>query len=271
MKLRRRLGYLLIFGAAAGVLFSLVGLIQIWRYRPGVTQTVMDTLALFDQTLNTTEDSLAIVGEVLQISSKDVASLQTTIQALASAIQGTNPMFNSLATLTSEDFPNAIDATQTSLASAQSSAKLIDNVLTALTSIPFMPVGTYRPEVPLATSLAEVSSSLNSLTPSLGIISTSLADGKTQLGVVEVELNKISATTNGISTELAGAQTVIAEYQDVTARLKARVEAAQSAAPGWMMTGVWVLSFGLGWLLIAQIGLCAQGLDMLRGRRLGEE
>ena len=271
MQIKRSLGYLLIFGAAAGFLFSLVGLFQIWRLRPVVTQTVMDTLALFDQALTTTEDSLTIVGDVLQISATDVASLQTTIQALARAIHGVDPMLDSLATLTSEDLPGAINATQTSLGSAQSSAKLIDDVLTTLTSIPFLPVGSYRPKVPLSTSLAEVSSSLNALTPSLEIISNSLADGKTQLGVVEVELNKISATTKGIGTELGGAQTVIDEYQEVTGQLKARVEAAQHAVPGWMTTLVWILTFGLGWLLIAQIGLCTQGLDMLRARRLPEE
>jgi len=39
------------------------------------------------------------------------------------------------------------------------------------------------------------------------------------------------------------------------------------AAPGWMMTVTWILTFVLGWFLIAQLGLFAQGFDMLRGSR----
>jgi len=41
-------GYLFIIAAAAGMLFSLVGLITIWRYRPVVTRSVTDNLALAD-------------------------------------------------------------------------------------------------------------------------------------------------------------------------------------------------------------------------------
>jgi hypothetical protein len=264
---RRLVGFLFVIAAVAGVIFSVIGLIDIWRYRPMVTLTVTDNLALFDQALNTTQDGLTIVGQVVQTTTVDVASLQTTTQALARAIHDTNPMLDSLTSLTGKDFPAAVGATQTSLASAQGSALLIDNVLAALTSIPFSPVAAYKPDVPLHTALAQVSTSLNALTPSLATINTSLADGKTNLGVVEVELNKISETTKGISNTLSSAQTVIDQYQAVTTQLKARVEATQLVAPAWMTTITWILSFVLGWLLIVQLGLCAQGLDMLRGRR----
>jgi hypothetical protein len=265
--LRRLVGFVFIIAAVAGIIFSVFGLVQIWRYRPVVTQTVTDNLALFDQTLITTQQGLTIVGQVVQTTTVDVASLQTTTEALAQAIHDTNPMLDSLTRLTGTDFPAAVTATQTSLASAQSSALLIDNVLAALTSIPFSPVAAYKPNVPLHMALGQVSASLDALTPSLATINSSLADGKTNLSAVEVELNNISETTKGISDTLATAQTVIDQYQAVTAQLKLRVEATQLTAPGWMTTATWVLTFVLGWLLIAQLGLAAQGLDMLRGRR----
>ena len=140
MKFRRLFGYVLVIAAAAGFIFSIAGLVELWRYRPTVTMTVMDNLALLDQALNTTQNGLSIVGEVVQTTTGDVASLQTTTQALALTIQGTNPMVNSLTDLASKDLPSIIRSTQVSLASAQSSALLIDNVLAALTSIPFLPV-----------------------------------------------------------------------------------------------------------------------------------
>ena len=264
--LNRLFGYLLIFAAAVGFIFSVVGVIEIWRYRPVVEQKAIETLALFDQTLSTTQEGLIVVGQVVQTTTADAASLQTALQALAQTIHQTNPMLDSLTSLTSKDFPAAVDATQTSLASAQSSALLIDNVMTAITSIPLLPMAPYKPDVPLHTALAQVSTSLDSLTPALGTINSSLVDGKTNLGAVEVELDKMSETTKGIGIALGGAQTIIDQYKTVTAKLKLRVEAAQRAAPGWITTITWILSIFLAWLLVAQLGLCTQGLEMLHDR-----
>lgn len=266
MILRKIVGILLIIAAVTGIVFSLVGLIEIWRYRPIVTKIVIDNLALVDQSLNTTQDVLNIVGQTVQITTTDVASLQATTNALAQAIQNTNPMLDSLIGLTGKDFPAAVNATQTSLASAQSSALLIDNVLATLTSIPFSPVAAYKPNVPLHTALAQVSTSLNTLIPSLATINTSLVEGKTNLNAVETELTKIFETTQGINSTLGNAQSVIVEYQAVTTQLKTNVEATQLAAQIWLMAVTWILSFVIGWLLIAQLGLGVQGLDLVRGR-----
>ena len=84
---------------------------------------------------------------------------------------------------------------------------------------------------------------------------------------MNIELTKISATTQGISSTLASAQTVIDQYKATTSQLKANVETAQRQASAWILVTAWILSFLLGWLLIAQLGLGMQGLDLVRGRR----
>ncbi|MGB8212693.1 MAG: hypothetical protein WCE68_03950 [Anaerolineales bacterium] len=267
MMLRRMVGILFVLAAMVGIIFSLICLIAIWRYRPAVTKTVDDNLALCDQALGTTQDVLNIVSQVVQTTTTEVASLQATTNTLALATQGTNPMIDSLINLTGKDLPAAVSATQASLASAQSSALLIDNALAVLTSIPFSPVAAYKPDVPLHTALAQVSTSLNTLIPSLATINTSLADSKTSLGAVDVELTNISGTTQGISSTLTSAQTVIGQYKATTSQLKANVETAQRQAPTWILAITWILSFVLGWLLITQLGLGIQGLDLVRGRR----
>src|SRR5437868_13463331 len=98
--LRRLIGFVFVVAAVAGIVFSVYGLVQIWRYRPVVTKTVTDNLVLFDQTLSTTQQGLIIVGRVVQTTTLDVASLQTTTEAMARAIHDTNPMLDSLNTLT---------------------------------------------------------------------------------------------------------------------------------------------------------------------------
>jgi hypothetical protein len=267
MIIRRIVGILMVIAAVVGIIFSLFGLVELWRSRPVVTKNALDSLALVDQALNTTQDVLNIVGQVVQTTTVDIASLQATTQALFLTIQGTSPALDSLISLTGKDLPNAVTATQTSLASAQNSALLIDNVLSALTSIPFSPVAAYQPAVPLSTALSQVSTSLNKLNPSLAAIHTSLVDGKENLVIVETALANISETTQGVSTTLDNAQTVIDQYKATITQLKANVEAAQRGAQNWILAITWILSFVLGWLVIIQLGVGLQGLDLLRGRR----
>jgi hypothetical protein len=265
--IRKPLGLLFIITAVIGMIFSLVGLIEVWRYRPIATQAVTENLALFSKTLKTTQDGLLVIDQMVQNITIDVASLETTTQALALTIRDTTPMLDSLSSLTGKDLPAAITATQTSLASAQGSAQLIDNTLEVLTNIPFSPVKAYKPDVPLHTALSQVSTSLNTLPPSLTTIRASLATGKSNLGALETELNKISETTKGISTSLSSAQTVIGQYKEITAELETRVEVAQQAAPFWITAITWILSLVFGLLFISQLGLGIQGLEMLRDER----
>ncbi len=266
MKFNRLIGILLITAAAAGMIFSLIGLVEVWQYKPVVTKNVNDNLALLDQALKSTQDGLVIVDQVVQTTTGEIASLQTGTQALAKAIHDSSPMLDSLSSLAGKDLPAAVTATQTSLASAQGSALLIDNILGTLTSIPFSPVAKYNPEVPLHTALAQVSTSLDALPISLATISTSISASKTNLDVVEQEVSKISETVKGISDNLSSAQTVIKQYQDVTTRLKERSTAAQKAAPGWITGAAWLLTFLLVWFMIAQLGLLEQGLELVHGR-----
>ncbi len=264
--IKRLFGFLLIFAAAMGFIFSVVGIVEIWRYRPVVEQNASETLALSDQTLIATQGGLTAVSQVMQTTTADVASLQTAIQAVAQTIYETHPMLNTLTQLTSKDFPATIDATQTSLASAQSSALLIDNVMGALTSIPLLSTAPYKPAVPLHTALAQVSASLDSLPPALATINSSLADGTANLDSVEGELNDMSETTKEIGVALGSSQTIIDQYKSVTVQFKLRVEAAQRAIPASFTMITWIITVFLIWLLIAQLGLCIQGLEILRAR-----
>ena len=64
MILRRMVGILFVIAAVAGIIFSLIGLVEIWRYRPVVTKTVIDNLALVDQALGTTQEVLPPVAQM---------------------------------------------------------------------------------------------------------------------------------------------------------------------------------------------------------------
>ena len=263
MKPKRLLGAIFVIAAVAGIFFSIYGLVEVWRVKAVLAQSVSENLALLDQTLINTEDGLTLIGQMTQTISTDVSSLHTTTVALTQAIQATNPMLDSLSTLAGKTLPDSINATQTSLASAQGSALLIDNILGALTSIPFSPVAPYKPAVPLHTALTQISTSLDEIPPSLITIKASLITGKANLGQVESELTIISGSIKDTSDNLDSAQKIIDQYKKITSQAKTNVEAAQLSAPGWITGLAWAATFLMGWLLISQLGLGLQGIDLL--------
>lgn len=266
--MRRAFGFLFLVAAVLGFLFSLFGVIQIWIVRPSAIEYVQDTLGLFDQTLSTTQNSLILIGEGIKTTAIDVTSLQATTHALAQMLKDTAPMLESLTDLAGKDLPSAVLATKTSLASAQSSAQLIDSLLATLSKIPFLPLPQYNPDVPLHTALADVSTNLDSLTPTLAVIYTSLNDGQKNLRTVQKELEKIAATTDEIGAVLDQALLEIDQYKIATAQLRQRITAMQQASAGAITAMAFTLTAVLTWLIVAQIGMALQGIELLRHKSI---
>jgi len=57
-------------------------------------------------------------------------------------------------------------------------------------------------------------------------------------------------------------------YKSVTTKLKTQVETVQTTIPDLITTLAWIFTGLLVWLLISQLGLWAQGLEMLQGFRV---
>jgi hypothetical protein len=261
---KRWLGSIFVLAAVIGIAFSVYGLVEVWRVKAMLDQSVGENLALMDQALINTEDGLTLVGQMLQTVSTDVSSLHTTTEALVKSIHTTNPMLDSLSTLAGKTLPDSISATQTSLASAQGSALLIDNILGALTSIPFSPVAPYKPDVPLHTALAQISTSLDEIPASLTTINASLVAGKANLSQVEGQLTSISGTVKETTDNLDSALKIIDNYKQIISQAKTNLAAAQLSAQGWITGLAWAATFILVWFSIAQVGLALQGIELLK-------
>src|SRR5512140_519670 len=147
MNVKRIAGTLLMVGAGIGIILSLLGLIGVWVAGPKLTASIASNLTLIDNGLTSTESVLTTVDQMVQITSLEVSSLDTTTKALTQGIHDTNPVFDSLIQMTGKDLPIAITSTQDSLTSAQSSALLIDNTLSALSVLPVFPLPPYNPAV----------------------------------------------------------------------------------------------------------------------------
>ncbi len=166
--LRKLTGTLLIVAAVIGMLLCLAGLALLWLYRPAITASFTANVALARSTLETTAAGLTIADQSLQGSIDSIGALQVTVQTTADTIEASTPLVNTMTTLTSKDLPDTYVSTQAALLAAQESAKIIDQVLQTLNSLPFVSPNLYNPPVPLNVALAQISISMQNIPELIG-------------------------------------------------------------------------------------------------------
>ncbi len=267
MNSKRIFSIVFLVAASIGTVICIAGIIQVWRFRATVDEVAAVTLDTLQATVVTTEEALAVIGDLVETTSEDVALIEATVQTVTLTIEDTNQVLESLTTLTGTDLPDTINASQVSLESAQASALLVDDVLSAMTSIPFLRLTKYQPDVPLNVALGEISDSLEPLNPSLANISEGLGSASANLEALERELRLISETTREIGAVLVEASGVIEDYQAITGDLSNRIENMQRVASANVTTTAWILTFFLLALLFSQLGLAERGLAMARGEQ----
>jgi hypothetical protein len=157
---KKTLAFLMVCMSALGILLSLFILFQVWRFRQPVTVKLQSNLNQFSNILQTTDEGLSVIDQVLNNVYTSTLYLGEATNALTQTIQSTNLFIDSAGTFVGEDLINTITNTQTALDSAQASAKVIDNILTAMSRIPLIGIN-YNPTLPLNTALGEVSTSLD--------------------------------------------------------------------------------------------------------------
>lgn len=266
----RLLNYAMIVAAILGLIFSVVGFAGALAIRRTLVESINNTLDLLDDTLTATLDGFTVIKQSLDQASSSVSTLENTIQTSGKAIGDTTPIFDTLTKMVKEDLPSAIAATQTSLASAQASASLIEDTLTIITSLPLLPGEPYNPEVPLYQALGEVSESLNPLSESFSSLQESLSVGQDNLTTLQTEITTMAGQIGQIHDQLDNAQSVVDQYQSVVTRLHDGLTYSRESLPQWVNIAMIIVALLFLWLAITQIGLLTQGLERIRSTSQAE-
>lgn len=258
----RFVGFLVVLASILGLVGSVVGLAATWRYKPKAAADLQANVVLFDDVLTTTAEGLSVANQSLTTTVASIDALEGTVQATAGTLEVTTPVIATLTSITQDDLPNALEAAQTSLDSAQESAQVIDSVMSALASLPLLNID-YDPEVPLSESLQNVSDSLDPLPESLLTIQTSLEEAEDNLVIIQADIETIAVNISEISASLVEAQQVVEDYQVVVDDLVSRTDRMQANLPAWLDIAAWVLTFIFVWAIIMQIGMLVVGIDLL--------
>lgn len=267
--LRKSTGVLLMIAAVGGALICLVGLVILWVYRPVITASITTNVATMRSTLETTAAGLTLADQSLQSSIDSIGALQTTVQTTADTIQASTPLVDTMATLTSKDLPNTYVSTQAALLAAQQSAKIMDQVLKTLNSLPFVSSNLYNPPVPLNVALAQVSLSMRNIPGSLATMQASLNTASQNLATIQASITLMASDISSIQTSLENSKAVVEQYQILVNNLLVRVQYIEGHLPVWINGGYVLMTILLFWAGIAQIGLFLQGWSLFGAKNSG--
>jgi methyl-accepting chemotaxis protein len=259
----RIIGVILSFTGVIGIIFSILALIVLWTYRPTVSTFARDNIRLVGETLDTTQAGLMLAANSLESSILSITALEATVEATARSIDDTAPLINTFVVLAREDLPNAVNSAQLSLVAAQDSAEIIDGLLSALASIPFVPRDLYNPPVPLHVALGQVYESMENLPEALKTMEESLDLTGQNLEVIQTDINLMAEDIHEINLSMVEAQTVMSDYQKLVSDYQLRVDRMEQNVDRWIDSVYVVLTFLILLLGVTQLGLLTQGIALL--------
>ncbi len=268
---QRITGFALMTAAVMGILLVIAGIIFMVRVGPRVEASAAESLELVDRTLLTTEEGLVLAEDSLAQVVDTVEALEATVASVGQTIYGTVPLVDSVADLLGERLTETIKATQDTLSSVVKSAKLVDNVLSIVTAIPFIGTDRYQPEVPLHVGLERVANSLDEIPDSLSAAQEDLTSSSGKLDAMQDDFTAMADNIGQIATSLESAQSVLAEYRGIVTDLQEQVSSVRQGLPVWLRWSGIAFSFVLVWLGIAQIGPLIQGWELIQRSRLVDE
>ncbi len=266
---RRFIGLILVITALVGIVISLGGIYLVWETRDVLSQRVIAGVAPLRQSLSTTSQGLVVADEALMTAGENITTVVDMTGTIADTISTTTPALNATADLLGDDLPASITAARSGLQSAQVGARAIDDTLGFITglNIPFVDIDAYEPDEPLEDSLAGIASSLENLPGSFEVMEQSLNDASNGLKNVEADIYDLAGGIDDINGSLDKTRGVLDQYQDVITDLDNTIDGLETDLPTLFNQISWGITILLAWLAITQLGLLAQGLEMLGGDR----
>jgi ABC-type transporter Mla subunit MlaD len=261
---RRLLGIVITGTAIFGFLLSILGIFFIWSIKTSFSGRITSNLDLAKSILTTTSDGLDAIGDSLGSLSGIISTLESTLGTFGESLVDADPLVTEIRTLVGDQIPTTLEATRTSIESAQSSAGIVESVLRSITSIPFFPGDPYAPEVPLEQALGDVADRLGDIPSSLQEAEQGLASIQENIGVTQGNLSSLSGDIGDLKSQLDDAELVIVSYQGIARDLSEKLDNLSVSIPKWINLAAIVLTTVFLWVIFTQIGLLIQGIGLFK-------
>ncbi len=260
---KRILGILLIVLAVPSLILSVVGLFGVWAMRQPVIDYTTTTLDAVSQSITTTEQALKVAADGLSSVTVNIDNLEKTTRGIAGTLNTSRPALTTAAATLSNDVPRTVREVRTTIASAQTSARLVDDFLTNLANIPFLNLD-YRPQVPINVGLARVGTSLDPLPNTLQDLGGNLGVMAKSLDDVSKNVTALADSIGEINKTVTGAQTIVRDYQGQMQGYQATLASLKGAISSLMTVFALAATFILFWLAVVQVAALLQGVAWAR-------
>ena len=267
---KKAIGVIMVCISALGFLISIVFLYQVWHIRHPITDSLQGGLQQSSAILQTTGEGLTVIDQVVTDVYTTTMYLDDATNALAQTMYTTSQFMDSAGSFIGTDLLNTITTTQSALNSAQSSALVIDNILSALSNIPLIGI-TYNPTTPLNKAIGEVSTSLTPVQASLRSFQTNLENTNSNMLILNDQISLLGQKIVTINNNLVTAQRIISSYLSQVDKLKSSVERAKINLPTWITTIAWIFTIIILWLMLIQISVLLQGITLISSNYLNRE
>ncbi len=276
--LRRILGILVMIAGILGLVLSLAGLVGVWVFKPDVASAIELTITTLNSSVTTSQQAMDITSQALGATVDSIDALSVMLGATAASVADTQPVLDQVNTFMGEKLPATMESAIGSLEAAQQGAVVLDSAIKSLDSfrsvmsgVPLLsafvdaPAESYDPDVPLAESLGDLSSSLESLPDMFIEMSTNMAKADDNLVTIQDSLTTMSDSVGLISTSLGGYQAMVENSKSSMDNLGLMLLNIQNNLTA-ILDGVAIaLSLFFGWLLAAQVVILSQGWELFQG------
>lgn len=223
-------GRILICFAYFGILFSLFGIATTWYYRIGIEKAVNGVIDSLDQILINTNDGLLFIDSTLDVASGNLEIISSTLDNLIITLDNISDSLDASADLIGGDLRETILDTQVAVNSASQSAGLVDNTLRFIAAIPLLGAD-YRPDVPLSTSLAQVSESLTDVPEAFLEIEQFIRETEGGMDNFQSYINALSKDTQNFDDTLIKSQALLTEYERIFSDLRSNFQKFENTRP----------------------------------------
>jgi len=259
------LGSILMLTGILGIILSLSIITATWLIRDPIQNFLSNSYETIDSAILTTKDGLTLIDGALSETEQNLTTVSSSLTALTDSLSNLSQVSSDSGQLIGINFVDIINNAQSSLDSSAGAAKLIDDTLNVLSSIPLLGLD-FRPKVPLHTSLSNLSADFNLLPDNLKTIESSLIEISLNVDELKLSVESMNTQIIDIRSQIDPAKDIITSYQQTIDQMSTTIDRLQTSTAKWLTILAVVISCFMVWLLLIQISPLIQAHELLHGK-----
>ena len=274
---RRIFGIFLILLGVFGIMLAVKGGNSAKQIVADMGSGMENSIDLVIDSLETVLDSLLLTREALVDVETALARVEETAVNVSTTLEGTDPIFNEMLAITTQDLPNSLETIEQAVPNAVEAADAVDATLRTLnkfkidTKILGFPIQydlgiDYDPSVPFSASVAAIGTSLDGLPERLRGLETAFTDTQDNLAAISQDMDNLSGDLVAINEQVAGLTPLVNEFIRIVNEGTDNLRLAKGQVGNQVAMVNSIITLGMAWLMLSQVVPLYLGYELIMGR-----